>query len=77
MTKPPRTKPVPIRFDSVLRGRLRQAARRLGSTPSAVVRFAVLQQLPQIERGRIILTAEEYTINPGAKQSWSDETHTT
>lgn len=59
MTNPPRTKPIPIRMDSALRGRLRNAARRLGSTPSAVVRFAVLQQLPQIERGRIILTEEE------------------
>lgn len=52
------TRPIPIRFDAQVRSRLIRAARRMGSNPSAVIRFAVLQQLPQIEAGIIVLTPQ-------------------
>jgi hypothetical protein len=55
----PITRPIPIRFDACTRTRLRSAAKRLGSNPSAVVRFAVLQQLPMIESGMINLSVDK------------------
>lgn len=52
------TVPVPIRLDPVTRDRLRAAARRMGSNPSAVIRFAIINQLGEIESGRITIRSE-------------------
>lgn len=57
--KRPKTTPVPVRLDEVTRSRLRRAAKTMGSNDSAVIRLAILIQLPDIERGRI-------TFNPVA-----------
>lgn len=51
-----KTVPVPVRLNTELRARLRRAARRMGSTDSATIRFAILNQLPQIEAGHITLS---------------------
>ncbi len=53
-----KTKPVPIRIDRVLMGRLARAAKRMGAPRSTVIRFAILNQLPQIEAGIITLNKE-------------------
>lgn len=53
-----KTKPVPVRLDTNTRARLRNAAKKMGSNSSAVIRFSILQQLPEIERGTIILKTE-------------------
>jgi predicted transcriptional regulator len=53
--KKAKTSPVPVRLDDDLRGRLRRAAKRMGSNDSSVIRFAILTQLPHIEAGRITI----------------------
>lgn len=53
------TRPVPIRLDLDLSARLARAAKRMGSTTSGVIRFAVINQLPEIEAGRITLRTKE------------------
>jgi hypothetical protein len=52
------TVPIPVRLDERTRGRLDKAAKKMGSTRSSMIRFAVLNQLPQIEAGKITLAAE-------------------
>jgi len=47
--------PIPVRLDIAMRRRLRNAANRLGTSTSGVIRFAVVQQLQQIESGVIRL----------------------
>jgi predicted transcriptional regulator len=46
----PRTVAVPVRLDSDLRHSLRTAARRTHTNVSALMRFAILKQLAEIER---------------------------
>lgn len=53
LPKRPKSCPVPIRFDHGTRYRISLAAERLGSSASAVVRFAVLRGLEEIESGSI------------------------
>lgn len=53
------TVPVPIRMTEALRGRVRRAARRMRTNSSAVMRFAIANQLPAIEAGEITLHEEE------------------
>jgi predicted DNA-binding protein len=53
------TTPVPVRFDQVTKGRLRRAASRMGSNSSAVIRFAVLKGLDEIESGHFRLPAPQ------------------
>lgn len=53
-----KTTPVPVRLDAALRGRVRRAAKTMGSCDSAVIRLAILIQLPDIERGRITFSPE-------------------
>jgi len=55
LAKPRKTRPIPIRVDNRLAARIRKAAKRMGSSSSAVVRFSILQQLPDIESGHITL----------------------
>jgi predicted DNA-binding protein len=55
------TRPVPIRLDKDLSDRLTKAAKKMGSTASGVIRFAVVNQLPEIEAGRITLHADTKT----------------
>ena len=50
--------PIPVRLNKTTRKRIKFAARRLGSTTSAVIRFSVLNQLTQIEGGTIVLSSE-------------------
>jgi hypothetical protein len=52
----PRTMPLPVRFDNPTMHRLGIAAKRLGSTRSGIIRFAVFQQLQAIGSGIIRLT---------------------
>jgi hypothetical protein len=52
------TRPIPVRLDERTRIRLRKAATRMGSSTSAVIRFALYQQLTEIESGTIRLTPE-------------------
>ena len=47
--------PFALRLEAGLRQRVHQAARRLGTTRSGVVRLALLNQLPEIEAGRLTL----------------------
>jgi len=49
------TFPIPVRLDEKTRNRLKSAAQRMGATTSAVMRFAVINQLRQIETGVVIL----------------------
>lgn len=49
------THPVPVRLDDQLRARLKRAAKRMGASNSATIRFAIINQLPAIEAGRITL----------------------
>lgn len=58
MSQDPKTKPIPIRLDDNTKARLDRAAKRLGSNRSAIIRFAILNQLPPIERGRVDLSPE-------------------
>lgn len=53
-----KTKPVPVRLDEKTQGRIQRAAARMGSTSSAVIRFAITQQLTGIESGTITLSPE-------------------
>lgn len=52
------TFPIPVRIDDLTRSRIRRAAKKLGSTTSAVIRFSVINQLSEIESGRIVLSKE-------------------
>jgi predicted DNA-binding protein len=52
------TKPIPVRLDALTKSRLHRAAKRLGSTRSGVIRFSILNLLPQIEAGVVVLNAE-------------------
>jgi predicted transcriptional regulator len=52
------TVPIPVRLDDRTRGRLDRAAKKMGSNRSSVIRFAVINQLPQIEAGKITLAAD-------------------
>jgi predicted DNA-binding protein len=56
MTTKQATSPLPIRLDAELRARIKRAAKRMGASDSATIRFAIINQLPQIESGRITLT---------------------
>jgi predicted transcriptional regulator len=58
-TKQPPTHPLPIRLDADLRARIKRAAKRMGASDSATMRFAIINQLPAIESGRITLTPTE------------------
>jgi predicted transcriptional regulator len=53
-----KTKSIPIRLDIDLRERLSRAARKMGSNRSSVIRFAIMNQLPEIEAGQITLRKE-------------------
>lgn len=53
--KTKKTKPVPVRLDGETIRRLERAANRMGSNNSSVIRFAIIQVLPDIERGTIVL----------------------
>lgn len=50
-----KTKPVPIRIDARTDERLRRAAKKMGSNRASVIRFAIINQLPDIEAGHITL----------------------
>jgi len=50
-----RTTPVPIRIDALLLERLVRAAQKMGTSRSSVIRLAILNQLPEIEGGKINL----------------------
>lgn len=50
MKTQPRTVAVPVRLDSEMRRNLRSAARRTRTNVSALMRFAILNQLQEIER---------------------------
>ena len=50
-----KTKPIPVRCDEQMVRRLRRAAKSMGASNSAVVRFCVLSILPQIESGHVII----------------------
>lgn len=52
-----KTRPIPLRLDEELRNRVYTAARRLGTSRSAIVRLALLNQLTEIESGVIRLDA--------------------
>lgn len=52
------TTPIPVRLDAPTKRRLRTAAKRLGSTTSAVIRLSIVNLLPQIESGVIVLNSE-------------------
>lgn len=54
-----KTTPVPVRLDDATRARLRRAGKRLGATESAMIRFAILNQLPAVEAGSITLARSE------------------
>jgi predicted DNA-binding protein len=58
MSKGPTT-PIPVRLDKPTRDRLKRAAKRMGANTSTVIRFAVFNQLPQIESGTITLATDE------------------
>ncbi|HWM26579.1 MAG TPA: CopG family transcriptional regulator [Chthoniobacterales bacterium] len=60
MKTKPATHPLPIRLDAELRARIKRAAKRMGASDSATIRFAIVNQLPHIEAGRI-------TLSPAAK----------
>ncbi len=60
-----KTVPVPVRFDFPMRERLRMAANRMGITTSGVIRFAVVQQLRQIESGLIQLSNVSEQVKGG------------
>jgi hypothetical protein len=45
-------------MDEALRNRLQGAARKLGSSSSAVIRLSILTQLPDIEAGIIRIPKE-------------------
>ena len=53
------TVPVPVRLDDLTQVRIRRAAKRLGSNASSVIRFSILNQLREIETGRIVLNQQE------------------
>lgn len=56
ITRPPTAvPPFALRLEAGLRQRVHEAARRLGTTRSGVVRLALLNQLPEIEAGRLTL----------------------
>ena len=57
MSLRPPTKPVPIRLDEELRSRVESAAKKLGLNSTAVIRFAIHNQLPLIESGFLTLNA--------------------
>jgi predicted transcriptional regulator len=56
-TKRPKTTPMMVRIEDELEGRLRAAAKKMGSNKSAVFRFALLNELPRIEGGHITIAA--------------------
>lgn len=58
MSTKQKTKPVPVRLDAKTQSRIQKAAVRMGSTSSAVIRFAITQQLTGIESGTITLAPE-------------------
>ncbi len=60
-----RTRPVPVRLDRDTRLRLQRAARRLGSNASSVIRLAIVNQLPSIERGVIHLAGCDPSVAGG------------
>jgi len=56
--KTPISRPIPIRLDLALISRLDRAAQKLGvNSRAAVMRLAIVQQLPQIEQGVITLSS--------------------
>jgi len=55
--KRPKTTPMMVRLEDELEARLRRAAKTMGSNKSAVFRFALLNELPRIERGQINIPA--------------------
>jgi len=59
MNKTIKTTPVPVRLDCSVRDRLQDAANKLGTTISGVIRFSIVQQLQQIESGVIRLANME------------------
>jgi len=50
-----KTKPIPVRLDPKTCARLDSAAEAIGGNRSTIVRLAILNQLPDIEAGRITL----------------------
>lgn len=52
------TVPVPVRLDELTRNRIRRAAKKLGANTSSVIRFSILNQLPEIESGKVVLAHE-------------------
>jgi hypothetical protein len=59
MSSRPPTTPVPIRLDEQLRARIERAAKKLGLNSTAVIRFAIHNQLPLIESGVLTLNDPE------------------
>jgi hypothetical protein len=55
----PKTKPIPLRLDARMVGRISRAAKRMASNRAATMRFAIIQGLYQIESGTITLTPED------------------
>ena len=51
-----KTMALPARFDWPTRNRIKVCAKRMGTTTSGIIRFAVFQQLKAIESGVIHLT---------------------
>ena len=48
--KEPRTFAVPIRLDKEMRAAVRNAARKASTNASALIRFAIVNQLEEIDR---------------------------
>jgi hypothetical protein len=51
-----RTVPIPVRLKPGDQERLREVAKRLGASVSGLMRFAVIAQLPSLERRQSLLT---------------------
>ena len=53
-----KTKPIPVRMDQLLLARAEKVAYRIGTSRSAVVRLALLTQLPLLEAGVLTIPKE-------------------
>ena len=64
--------PIPVRMDQSLVARVRRAAKRLGTSSSAILRLSILTQLPKIESGILELPGcdEEMSrqVNPTGRR---------
>jgi predicted DNA-binding protein len=59
------TKPISLRLDPEIRNRLAKISNRIGLTPSAIMKFAILNQLGEIESGTIQIRRSMGIAAPG------------